>query len=526
MKKAAASPKLHDGFWRHVTETPEAPALNFAEKTYSYGMLGGYVAALQAAITDYHLLDKQHVIGVYAEKDITAYSGVLGILSSGNIYAPLGVKLPVARLRNIIDQAEIETLILSPEMFEMLPELLHALTPKHIIAFESIDDEITTRCSDHEFTIVNPAHLGSRLDSDSITPPKANSTAELAYLLFTSGSTGTPKGVPISHANACAYLENICGLLDFNSQDRFSQTFPLTFDLSVHDMFVCWSVGGCLCPIPDKKMMAPTQILRDLSISIWFSVPSQAALMQQFRQLSPNSLPSLRMSLFCGEALPEDIVTHWHKAAPESRIYNIYGPTEATIAITFYDATPTGKKRLKQRNGVTSVGQLFPSQKYKLDSPNEYGEGELLLSGTQVTSGYWKNQQATEKAFTQDDEGQKWYKTGDLFAQDKEGDLYFLTRLDHQVKLHGHRIELEEISSAVRAITKHIHVCTIVAGEKASAYLAVFIAANAKIEEELLINELKAMLPLYMIPKKIRFIEQMPTNASGKIDRMALKKML
>src|SRR4029077_10802534 len=146
----------------------------------------------------------------------------------------------------------------------------------------------------HRFVLSNEMTDCGVFSSRSEAPPTG-----IAYLLFTSGSTGQPKGVPIAQSNVRSYLQHICDRYDVDEADRFSQEFDLTFDLSVHDMFVCWERGACLFSVPEKSVMAPAKFIREHQLTMWFSVPSVIGLLARMRLLPPGCFPSLRYSLFC-----------------------------------------------------------------------------------------------------------------------------------------------------------------------------------------------------------------------------------
>ena len=149
---------------------------------------------------------------------------------------------------------------------------------------------------------------------------------DFAYLLFTSGSTGRPKGVGVTHANATAFLHAVGERYDFGPDDRFSQTFDMTFDLSVFDMFVAWSAGGCLCVPTQRQLIKPGRFIEDHELTVWFSVPSTGVFMRRLGELKEGRYPSLRWSLFCGEPLPVAVADAWARAAPASTVENLYGP--------------------------------------------------------------------------------------------------------------------------------------------------------------------------------------------------------
>ncbi len=207
----------------------------------------------------------------------------------------------------------------------------------------------------------------------------------IAYLLFTSGSTGRPKGVMVSHANVLHYLDCVIKRYGFTSNDRVSQTFDLTFDLSAHDLFVAWEAGACVCCPTQKESIKPGAFINDARLTVWFSVPSTAVFMRRFGVLKPGMYPGLRLTLFCGEALPVETARQWALAAPNSVIENIYGPTELTIACTVY-RWDNAKSPNECEQGVVPIGQPLDGMQalivdQQLREVEDGRDGELLMTG-------------------------------------------------------------------------------------------------------------------------------------------------
>lgn len=503
---------LAELFWNTVTRAPYQPALELDSESYTYARLGRMAGKLAAEILN--IESGSQVVGILAQKTEAAYVGVLACISAGKTYCPLAISFPSARMLDILQQAECNIVIGCKDHLAALDDLLNvAPDPLTVVMLDGNFTELQAKHPQHRIITSKTGH--------SFKYSGQAKTDKYAYLLFTSGSTGRPKGVPIRHSNAVTYVNNIRNLIPFAETDRFSQTFPLTFDLSIHDMFVCWSVGACLCPVPDKQMISPARFIQQNKLNVWFSVPSMATLMQKFRQLRADAFPEIRLSLFCGEPLQLDTAKAWQKACPNSRLFNVYGPTEATIAVSHYEWLKHSAN--KSRNGVVSVGQIFPNQSYLLDQ-NTDTEGELLLVGSQVTDQYLHNPEQSRTVFSQRN-GQNCYRTGDLFTVDSDGDLYFLSRLDHQVKINGHRIELDEISSTIRALLDEPMTCTVIARKGGRDIIVTYIATEKTHHVYEVQQQAKGKLPSYMIPESIVMIREMPLNQNGKIDRKKLQDL-
>jgi non-ribosomal peptide synthetase component F len=226
--------------------------------------------------------------------------------------------------------------------------------------------------------------------------------SDTAYLLFTSGSTGVPKGVAVSQSNAVAYMEYAAKRFGMHSGDRCSQNFDLTFDLSVHDLFTCWDAGQRWFPTPSRRSR-PATLVDEQRLTCWFSVPSVAMFASKLGLLEPGAFPTLRWSLFCGEALSASLAEAWQQAANNSVLENLYGPTEATIAITYYrwDSETSPAECVR---GLVPIGWPFDGQQVCAVNedltPVPVGEsGELCLGGSQVTRGYLNDPEKTAKSF-------------------------------------------------------------------------------------------------------------------------------
>jgi amino acid adenylation domain-containing protein len=357
---------------------------------------------------------------------------------------------------------------------------------------------------------------------------------EIAYLLFTSGSTGRPKAVMVSHGNATHFVEMAVRRYRIDPEDRLSQTFDLTFDLSVFDMFVAWTAGACLCcPSEGQKILPATYILGD-RLSVWFSVPSIGLSMSRLRMLRPDQYPGLRLVLFCGEALPVEVAEAWQRAAPNAIIENLYGPTELTVACTAYTWRPDASAAESVR-GVVPIGEPLPGmQALVVDehcqevSPGE--DGELLMTGPQLSLGYLEDPVRTMAAFVQPP-GRKdvYYRTGDRVRRPAQAGepMHFLGRFDGQVKVRGHRVEVGEVEAALRerpGVDGAVVLPWPVTAAGADGLVA-FVSGRV-LDPDDLERSVRERLPTYMHPSAVHVLSEFPLNQNGKVDRRALASRL
>ncbi|MFE5793570.1 AMP-binding protein [Streptomyces sp. NPDC056503] len=346
---------------------------------------------------------------------------------------------------------------------------------------------------------------------------------DAAYILFTSGSTGRPKGVPITHRNATHYFAELDGRYAFVPGDVFSQTFDLNFDCALFDLFCAWGSGARVTRIPPHAYRDLPAHLADEGVTVWFSTPSAIALTRRTGRLAPGVMPGLRHSFFAGEALGAQDAADWQAAAPGSVLENLYGPTELTVTIARYRWSPaTSPDRCV--NGGALIGRVHDGHRTLLlaeDGTPADDEGELCVSGPQTTPGYLDP--ADDEGRFLEHDGHRYYRTGDRVRRTEDGDLAYLGRLDTQVQVHGHRVELAEIDHLLRAGTAVEQAVTVAVqgGPTDTAELVVFYTGTPVPPVELA-RALRAALPGGTIPRHFGHLAALPLNANRKIDRLAL----
>jgi amino acid adenylation domain-containing protein len=517
---------LHTGFIRSAAKAPDRPALELEGRAFTYGELAKRARAIAETLLEHAPAGGPPLTAVLAHRSATAFEGILGALARGHGYVPLNPGFPPARNRAMLDRAGCQAVVVDSDARDHLGSLLEGIQRELLVVLPEEDDVGPCARRWAPNRVVGARELGT----GSLEPLPVRTT-DPAYLLFTSGSTGIPKGVAVSHGNVRAFLDAVVERYDFSADDRFSQTFNLTFDLSVFDMFAAWESGACVCCPSDKTLLNPADFIRRSGLTVWFSVPSIAVFMRRLRVLKPASFPTLRWSLFCGEALPAAVAHEWAAAAPSSTVENLYGPTEATIACTAYRWDPQQSPD-ESELGIVPIGQPLGAMSTLVagdalrEAPAREA-GELLLSGPQVVKGYWQDEAATARAFVSVD-GRPYYRTGDRVRQpDGEGPLLYLGRLDNQIKVLGHRVELGEVEAAIRDETGIDAVAAVgwPRSPTGAGGIAAFVG-DTELDVGAVKERLAARLPGYMVPRELRLLAELPLNANGKWDRGALIRLL
>ncbi|RYZ00349.1 MAG: hypothetical protein EOO11_01950 [Chitinophagaceae bacterium] len=470
-------------------------ALCIDKRFYTYHELAVAVSGIRQKLSG--APDAGSVVGIVANDDLPTYAAIIAIWLEGKTYVPLNPDTPVDRNRSILGQAGIRVLLDSSETPVLAGEVQHIGTRE--LPAGSIDLSVP------------------ELSSDSF-----------AYILFTSGSTGLPKGVPITHANLSGFVRAFDAIgLEIGADDRCLQMFELTFDLSVMSYLVPFLKGACVYTIPKRaiKFSYIFELIDEEKLTVALMVPSILHYLRPY--FDEIDAPWMRYSLFCGEALPLDLAEEWSQCLPAARVLNVYGPTEDTIFCTTYELQRGGGS--KHHQGIMSIGTAMLGTITRIvdEAGNEVAagqEGELCLGGVQLTPGYLNNEAKNKETFFMAADGTRLYRTGDLCYADAEGDIFYIGRLDFQVKIQGFRVELAEIEFHAKAFLGKYNVIAL-AFDHESGNMELGLVVEAKEQDtDGLRAHLKSQLPAYMIPSQIHFEETFPLNVNGKFDRKELKK--
>ncbi len=495
-----------DDFFRNAGRYRNEPALVFSDQTTTYGELLALVQGIRDWI-DSEIPGNERRIAVHATQDTFTYAAILAILASGRAYVPLNPHNPVQRNGSCLTQADVGALFQTGLETEISQWVLKQRLPTKIV----------------NLRVISP--------SQSERMPVPVRETDMAYLLFTSGSTGDPKGVPIYHGNLRRFMQALLSEMDFEFRqtDRFLQMFDLTFDLSIMSFAAPLALGAAchVVTVSGVGFLDVAKTLQRGKITVALMVPSVLSFLESY--LDEIDLPDMRYSLFCGEALPALLAEKWNRCIPLARMFNVYGPTEATIFCSSYEfKAPLNSS--DEYQGVVSIGVPMPGTVFSLI--NENGEcvppgekGELVISGGQVTDQYWRNPEKTHAAFTVRSGEAPAYRTGDI-AFAVNGNYYYCGRADFQLKVDGYRIEAGEIEHHARSLAGVRNVALVGQAEtNGRVKLHLFLEASDTAPETLRLackTHLVGKLPSYMLPHRIHILGSFPLNQNGKVDRKAL----
>jgi len=503
---------LHGRFLRGLAVSPDRAAIRVGGQAMTYRE--AHELALTWAGSLLHACGgAPKAIGVLAGKGIDAYIGILAALYCGVPAVPLQPDFPLARIRDTIKAASISALVTDRAGYRVLPDVLDAGD------YDAMPVLLPGPDAEGGPVIAVDARF-------ALAEPRSAALSDPAYILFTSGSTGRPKGVVITHGNLDHYFQSLEARYDLGPDDVFSQNFDPAFDCAMFDLFAAWGCGGTLVAVPGRAYANMPQFLADEGITIWYSTPASVSVLARRGGLGQNAMPTLRLSMFAGDALTLADATAWQRAASASIVDCLYGPTETTITCTAYRWSQENSPA-ECLNGIVPIGQFHFGHEYFFLDENggaDPSEGELCVIGPHVTPGYLDPADDVGRFIEHD--SRRWYRTGDRVRLGPRGDLLFLGRIDNQVQIQGWRIELGEIDHHMRLFNGvgDVVTVTVPTGPDGRPELFVFYTgAEAKPAE--FSRHLLRTLPQQMIPRQYAHLDEMPLSRNGKFDRPALRKL-
>lgn len=508
---------------KNVLEYLEKSASNYsdkiavrdAERAYTYAEFADKAKRIGVYLAK--LTTPRHPICVFADKSADTLAVFMGVAYAGCFYTLVDPSFPEERIQSMLE-------VLQPDVIvdgSSVPEKLAACgyTEKVVSMgqlFETVN-VCTAQAGDREKELLQQIRE-AMVDTDPL------------YCNFTSGSTGTPKGVLVAHRSVIEFIDQFTEIFDITDADVIGNQAPFDFDVSVKDIYSALKVGATLVVIPKSYFMFPNAVVdmldeNHVTTLIW--AVSALCLLNRLHGLKHKVPADINKILFSGEAMPIRQLHAWQGYYPEAMFVNLYGPTEITCNCTYHILNREYGEEEK-----IPIGIPFPNERvFLLDeenrriSPDSIGKiGELCVAGTTLALGYYKNPEATAKAFVQNpqqaDYPETIYRTGDLACYGEDGMLYFAGRKDFQIKHMGHRIELEEIEHALAAIPE-IDGAVCFYDEVKNKVVACYVGVDDK---KFIIQSMKKKVPEYMVPNVFCRVSVLPVNKNGKTDKKLLKE--
>ncbi len=510
-RECAVQGTLQQRFEEQARQRPQAVALILDEQRLSYGELNARANRLA------HCLIARGVgadvpVGLALERSLDMLVGLLAILKAGGAYLPLDPAAPEERLAHILDDSGVRLLLTQGHLLERLP-----------------------RQAGVEVLAIDGLVLDGYAESDPLPTLSADN---LAYVIYTSGSTGKPKGTLLTHRNALRLFSATEAWFGFDERDVWTLFHSYAFDFSVWEIFGALLYGGRLVIVPQWVSRSPEDFYRLLcreGVTVLNQTPSA------FKQLMAvacsadmaTQQPALRYVIFGGEALDLQSLRPWFQrfGDRQPQLVNMYGITETTVHVTY---RPVSEADLK--GGLVSpIGGTIPDLSwYILDrdlNPVPRGAvGELYIGRAGLARGYLRRPGLSATRFVPNPfpggAGERLYRTGDLARFQADGNIEYIGRIDHQVKVRGFRIELGEIEAALAGLAGVRDAVVLahdgVGGTQLVGYVVADSAEDAERLRESLRESLKRHLPDYMVPAHLMLLERMPLTVNGKLDRQAL----
>jgi amino acid adenylation domain-containing protein len=508
-----------------ATRRPTSTALVMNQERLTYGQLEASTNRLARLLKDKGC-KKGDRVGLLLPKSVRAIISILGVLKADCIYVPLDPASPAARIAKIVDSCESRFLLAAGAVTSLLDELLQPNGRCWSISVGWMDEQSTP--SNNWQATFGWQDLQSYPDSPLVSQSQED---DAAHILFTSGSTGTPKGVVITHSNVVHFVHWATKYFGLAPSDRTSGHSPLHFDLSTFDIFGTLAAGAQLHLVPPELNILPNKLaefIRTAELTQWFSVPSILNYMAKFDVVKFNDFPALRRVLWCGEVFPTPALVYWMKRLPNATFTNLYGPTEATIASSYYSV----QKCPEDEKAAIPIGRACEGEELLvLDEklrPVQSGEvGDLYIRGVGLSPGYWRDPEKTRAAFPPNphstEPADRIYKTGDLARVAEDGLVYFVGRVDSQIKCRGYRIELREIETALSALDV-LRESAVIAiptdGFQGNLICCAYVPVpSVQVTTTDIRKQLSKVVPGYMLPSRWKAFDKLPQNPNGKIDR-------
>lgn len=512
---------LHQSVSEHARLRPKHDAFRCRADRLSYKELDTKSNQLANYLIELGVKPSSRV-GIYLPKSIEIPVSTFGIMKAAAAYVPIDPSSQTERLSYILNDCGIEILITCDSKLKTIEQIDSSASPlKHIIGISENRLSKFLSSSWEQINRCNPS-----------LPIVPCCEEDLAYVMYTSGSTGAPKGLMHTHSSGMAYARHSADLYSVDHTDVLGNHAPLHFDISTFEYLTGPLVGATTVLIPEEAMLFPSalsELIQEERLTFWYSVPLALIQLITRGSIEEYDLSSLRWVLFGGEPFPPKYLNELIRKLPKVRFCNVYGPAEVNQC-TFYhipQGSPIADKPIP-------IGQVWAAAHHLLLDHEETpitgeGVGELVISSASMMQGYWGRPDLNAKAFYFEEPvsgfKRRYYRTGDILRRDSDNLLHFVGRRDRQIKLRGYRIELDEVEAAFTKQKEIEETAAILMEDEQGEKYILAIASpkpGATIDADLSLQNAKAALPSYAIPRQLIATNQFPRTGSGKIDRTKL----
>jgi amino acid adenylation domain-containing protein len=461
-------------------------------------------------------------VGLCCPKSIDAVASILGVLKAGAAYVPCDPHGPAARNAYILADCQVKLAVVEERQGQALePELDKLGALPSLFTIKASGDGSPLRAALEAAQNCDPADQAQSC---------ASGPDDLAYILYTSGSTGRPKGVMLSHRNATSFVDWCSETFAPAALERFSSHAPFHFDLSILDLYLPLKHAATLVLVDHDLGKEPARLAAFIAqkrLTSWYSAPSILSLLVQYGNLAEHDYSSLRRVLFAGEVFPVRYLRALKAAIPHPRYFNLYGPTETNVC-TFHEIPPAIPAERTEPYPIGKVCSNLLARVVDADGHDVPAghEGELLIAGPAVTSGYWNLEEPTARAFLRAQPGPPWYRTGDLVVEDEAGDYVFRGRRDRMVKKRGYRVELGEIETCLYRYPAVRQAAVIAVDDPDGVRIRALVCTDdgRRLSPIALKTFCAEHLPIYMVPDIFEFRSSLPTTSTDKIDYQQLRQ--
>lgn len=491
---------LHRAVLSQSQRTPHAPAIFYEGEVWSYQDIVAKARSVAASLQSRQVAQGDPVaLAQHAGPE--AVAAILGIHMAGGAYVPIDIDMPEVRRARTFEQSGCKVAVFASDETDPLTVLPEAV----------------------------PVSMADLEDEGRFSEVEDGADDDLAYIIFTSGTTGTPKGVAISHGAAWNTIADINARWSVGATDRALALSALSFDLSVYDIFGLLSVGGALVIPHHNHRREPAtwlKLMQDHHVTLWNSVPALMDMATAYLDGVNPQKADLRLVLMSGDWVPLALPDRVKQLFGEPTVVALGGATEASIWSNFFEIedVPNGWKSIPYGRALSGQSMIVLTPDLTQAAVGE--EGELFIGGQGLAREYWKDPKRTAESFIDTDAWGRLYRTGDLGRLLPSGELEFLGRLDTQVKVGGHRIELGDVEAA---LLEHpdvgAAVCKLVASGRNQSAIAAFIVSKDRgaMDADTVIRFAADRLPHYMVPSSCDLIDALPLTRNGKVDRAALQ---